>query len=48
MKMKIENMEEKKFQSALFRPLGWWTGNNFLFKAGLMCAYSSQILIRSL
>ena len=26
----------KKFQSALFRPLGRWTGNNFLFKGGLV------------
>ena len=25
----------KKFQSALFCPLGWRTGNNFLFKGGL-------------
>ena len=27
--------KEKKFQSALFSPLGRWTGNNFLFKVGL-------------
>ena len=26
----------KKFQSALFSPLGRWTGNNFLFKGGLI------------
>ena len=25
----------KKFQSALFSPLGRWTGNNFLFEGGL-------------
>ena len=27
--------EKKKFQSALFSPLGWWTGNYFFFKGGL-------------
>ena len=26
---------KKKLQSALFSPLGRWTGNNFLFKGGL-------------
>ena len=26
---------KKKFQSALFSPLGRWTGNDFLFKGGL-------------
>ena len=30
-----ENLKKKKFQSALFSPLGRWTGNNFLFKGGL-------------
>ena len=27
--------EKKEFQSALFRPLGRWTGNKFLFQGGL-------------
>ena len=27
--------KKKKFQSALFSPPGRWTGNHFLFKAGL-------------
>ena len=26
---------KKKVQSALLSPLGWWIGNNFLFKGGL-------------
>ena len=26
---------KKKFQSALFSPLGRWAGNNFSFKGGL-------------
>ena len=28
-KQKVGKYEEKKFS-----PLGWWTGNNFLFKGG--------------
>ena len=35
-KNKNENMKKKKFQLALFSPLGRWTGNNFLFKGGPM------------
>ena len=27
---------KKKSQSALFSPPGWWTGNDFLFKGGLI------------
>ena len=39
-KISFENMKKKKFQSALFSPLGRRTGNNFLFKGGL----SSRLL----
>ena len=36
MKLKLKlKYEKKEFQSALFNPLGRWTGNNFLFKGGL-------------
>ena len=28
--------EKKELQSALFRTLGQWTGNNFLFEGGLV------------
>ena len=32
----FENMKKKKFQSAFFIPPGRWSGNNFLFKGGLI------------
>ena len=35
-KISFENMKTKKFQSALFSPLWRWTGNNSLFKGGLI------------
>ena len=31
----FKKIMKKKFQSALFSPLGQWTGNNFSFKVGL-------------
>ena len=31
-------MKKKEFQSALFSPIGWWTGNNFIVKGGLIRA----------
>ena len=34
-KKKFENLKKKKFQSALFSPLGRWTENNSLSKGGL-------------
>ena len=33
-------MKKKMFLSALFSPPGWWTGNNFLFKGGLIFYFS--------
>ena len=35
---------KKKYQSALFSPLGRWTGNNFSFKVGLVL-YSSMVAL---
>ena len=37
--------QEKKFQSALFSPRGRWTGNNLLFKGGLMLHVVYQLNI---
>ena len=39
-----EGILKKEFQSALFSPLGWWTGNNFLFKGGLMGIPLSRLM----
>ena len=38
-KLVIKTNKKNKFQSALLNPLGWSTGNNFLFKGGLGSAY---------
>ena len=32
----MKKKKKKEFQSALFSPLGLWTGNIFLFKGGLI------------
>ena len=44
--MFFENMIKKKFQSALFRPLGRWAGNNFLFKGGLLVPFRNYELLK--
>ena len=35
---------KKRFQSALFSPLGQWTGNNFVFKGDLRVNYQAASL----
>ena len=44
-KIKKFRYEKKEFQSALCMPLGRWTGNNFLFKGGLMGTSRELLLI---
>ena len=36
--------EKKKFQSAFLDPPGRYTGNNFLFKGGLMLTTGHQVI----
>ena len=40
-------MVKKEFQSAPFSPPGRWTGNNFLFKGGLIDTTYSLFITRS-